>query len=271
MSGQRRTLLVAAAGLALALVSAGGQAQIAIPDGLTHEHVADPGDEINGEVVVLNTSEETVEITIQLRDYLFFADGTTEYAEPGSVARSNAAWIELFAIPPLVIAPGSQTRIDYTIAVPEDESLVGTYWSILLVAPAVEPAPESEGLTITTVLRYGIQLVTHIGDSGTRSVQATAASLEETGEGVLFTVDLENDGDLWVRPDVWVELYAPSGADLGIFPSQPLRIFPGTSVRHSFPLGGLSPGRYKALVLIDDQGIAAWAAQYSLNITDDDR
>jgi len=245
-------------------------AQIAIPEGLTHEYTLQPGERLDGQLVVASTSEEPVYVTLELRDYLFFADGTTLYEEPGTVSRSNASWIQLFVSSPVLIPPGEELQVPYTIAVPETETLAGTYWCILLVAPAPAEARAEDGLSITTVLSYGIQFVTHIGSTGTRSVRALGASLAEATDGVVLEVDIENDGERWVRPEVWAELYDADGVKIGDYPSGQLRIFPGTSVRYTFALGQLAPGAYRTVIILDDRGLAAWAAQYTLNIVDAD-
>ena len=256
--------------LSVLATSYAGGAQIAIPDGLTHEHIVAPGDHIEGRIRVSCTAEVPVTVTVDLRDYLFFADGTTLYADPGTVERSSSSWLELLTAEPIVVAPGDEATIVYTLDIPDDGALRGTYWCILLVGPAPTASPAtSPGLSITTVLNYGVQIVTHIGDSGTRSVRAVGTELTESDGSITLSVDLENDGERWVRPDVWAELYAEDGTRLLTVDSGRLRIYPGTSVRHRFGFGDLAPGTYRAVVLIDDQGTAAWAAQFTLHVVEE--
>ena len=90
-------------------------------------------------------------------------------------------------------------------------------------------------------------------------------TLEKLSEGSLLQIDLENTGEFLVRPSVWAEIYDSAGELTGRRTSDPLRIYPGCSVRHKFDLE-LSPGTYQALVVIDNGDGEVWGTQYDLEI-----
>jgi len=241
------------------------QAQIAVQGKLTHEFVVEPGRSYAGEIVISSTTDSSTDVESAQSDYLFFANGSNVYGEPGSMPRSNAGWITFYA--PSTIGPNETVSILYEIKVPNDPSLVGTYWSMILITPQLSPAetPE-EGVGIQQRMGYGIQIVTHIGDTGERKISILDVKLIREEEDSVLQVDIENVGERWVRPMAWAELYDEQGATVGRFESSQLRIYPGCSVRHRFVLSEIPSGAYKALVVFDNNDEYIWGAQYDLEL-----
>jgi hypothetical protein len=77
-------------------------------------------------------------------------------------------------------------------------------------------------------------------------------------------VDIGNDGDLGMRPEVTVELFDQTGSSKGKFNGIRNRLYPGTSVRQRIVLEGIPAGKYKALVVIDDGRDDVFGAEYTL-------
>jgi len=181
--------------------------------------------------------------------------------------RSNAGWIKVF-LPLDTLAPGERLSIPYTIEVPDNRSLVGTYWSMLMVAAVLPPseATAKGAVGIRQVIRYGIQIVTHIGDSGERNIRVANSELVHENEGPVLQIDIENTGERWVRPMAWSELYDEEGTSVGRFESSQQRIFPGCSVRYRFILSQVPGGKYEALVVFDNGDQYLWGAQYTLDL-----
>ena len=115
-------------------------------------------------------------------------------------------------------------------------------------------------------MRYGVQIVTHLGDSGKRELNILDRQISKEGEDYLLALDLENSGERWLRPEVRAEIYDEEGRLLGKKGGEKYRIYPETSVRATLNLGALSPGKYKILVVIDNGDQYIWGAQYSLNL-----
>ncbi len=245
---------------------------ITIVGGLTHERSANPGETYQGAIFVKNKDNEPREVKFYQTDYLFFADGTNVFGEPGKTARSNAKWIS-FKPKRLVILPKESVPVNYTIQVPKDETLTGTYWSMLMVEEIPKGSSESSQAAedqmqvgICQVLRYGVQMVSHIGNTGTRKLKFfNTKLLKESGKRIL-RVDIENTGTRWLRPLLWVELYSEKGGYIGRFEGERLRICPGTSVRHRIDLSKVSEQTYKALVVADAGEDAIFGAKYTLKL-----
>ena len=108
------------------------ESRVAIVGGLTHVRVVTAGETYSGVILLRNIGEEPEEVKVYQADYLFFSDGRNVYGEPGKSARSNANWITLG--PKSAMIPGNVIlTVHYTINVPDNETLTGTYWSMFMV------------------------------------------------------------------------------------------------------------------------------------------
>jgi hypothetical protein len=120
---------------------------------------------------------------------------------------------------------------------------------------------------ISQTIRYGIQIATTVAGTGTLSVQFIETKLLKREEGGhVLQVDLGNDGERAMRPDVYAEVFASDGQSVGKFEGIRYRMYPGTSVRQMIPISGVATGTYTVLVVVDAGGDEAFAAQYTLQL-----
>jgi hypothetical protein len=119
---------------------------------------------------------------------------------------------------------------------------------------------------VRQVFRYGIQIATHIQDTGVRMLKfLDVRLLTEEGKKIL-RVDVENVGERYLRPLLSVELYTNKGVCVGRFDGGQLRTYPGTSVRFKVDLGSPAPETYKALVVADCGGDDIFGSTYNIII-----
>ncbi len=272
-----RTLLSAARIFIVAAIAAISlQAQISIVSDLSQDKEVRPGGVYSGTIIIRNDSNEPQEAKVYQTDYTFQFDGTNQYGKPGTHPRSNAKWIDVS--PSFVsIPPKGITTLNYTITVPNETELVhyvGTYWSMLMVegitkGSAESSQPAAEGKTqvgIVQNIRYGVQIASTFEKTGEKKIRFIATTLSPKNEGKRsLDVDIENTGQIGIRPKVYVELFNSKGVSLGQFPSPKYRIYPGTSVRQNIDVSKVAKGTYKALVAVDAGGDNVFGAQYTLN------
>jgi hypothetical protein len=244
------------------------EAGISVGGGLTHERIVRPGGAYDGVVTIINTGHEYENVEIYQTDYRFNCEGDYYYDEPGYNSRSNAAWVD-FSPRVITVPPDGTVDVSYTITVPQDEGLAGTYWSILMIeiagARSGRSTPQEQEklrLGINQIVRYGVQIVSHIDDTGERKLDFLETRILKVGSGRTLEVDLENIGERWLRPLVWAELYDGDGEFKGRFEAGKLRIFPGTSVRYKVDLTGIPGGEYKAVVVADCGADDVFGATY---------
>lgn len=235
---------------------------------LTHVTTLAPGGSASGTIPLRNGSAGAVAVAIDVQDYQVHADGHTDFAPPGTIDRSNAAWVR-FAPDHLVLPPGAGADIAWTIAIPADATPApGTWWSVLVVAPDTDPtAPEAEGVAVHTVFRYALQMVTEVGEAPPAELAFDQTRLVATDDHAQLQVDVSNPGRRWVTPDVWATVFRDDGTDLGRFDGGRLRLYPGSSGRFAMDLTGLPAGRYTALVVADGGDDAAFGSQLALDLT----
>jgi hypothetical protein len=264
----------AVVGLACAIVLLTGACRAGIAvDGLVHERLAQPGETYRGAVTVRNAGNEPVRARLYQTDYLFFSDGSNTYGSPGSVERSNAGWVTLSSNY-VEVPPNGSAPVEYVAVVPADGTLLGSYWSLVMVEELVaadpEDSPENAGAgemraAVGQIVRYGIHIVTHIGETGSREVMFTDKALVVTDDGArVLHVDVENVGERSLRPYLWVELHDSAGGRVDRFESDRRRLYPGTSVRYAVDLTGARSGSYQALVVVDNGDEHVFGAQYGL-------
>jgi hypothetical protein len=251
--------------------------QVSVIGELSQEREARPGETYSGAILIRNDTNEPQEAKIYQTDYLFHYSGTNNYGDPGSHPRSNAPWVA-FSPAFVTLPPQGMTSINYTVTIPPAAAveLVGTYWSMLMVEGIPKGSPESSLPTerkkaemgITQTIRYGIQIATHIARTGTKNIRFVNAQLvsKEEKDGRLLQVDIENTGEVGIRPEVYVELFNEQGSSVGKFQGVRYRLYPATSVRQSIDLSSVLKGTYKALVVVDAGGDDVFGAQYTLKV-----
>jgi hypothetical protein len=262
--------IIAAALVLTCLATPRAQARVSIIGGLTHEKQAALNETYEGSIIVKNKGDRTEEIRIYQTDYLYYFDGTNDYNQPGKLVRSNANWIS-FNPHRLTIPARSTAKIDYTVKVPDDPNLQGSYWSMIMIEeiPATSPLssqPETAEFQvgIIQIVRYAIQMTTHINDTGERKLEFLQTQLLREGEQRVLQVDIENTGQRFLAPYLWVDLYDRTGRYIGRFDCDRKRIFPGASVRYKVDLTNVPEGDYKALVVADAGGDDIFGGNYNL-------
>ena len=264
-------LAVFLAPLFLWVIPRGTDAGIAVLGGLSQEETAEIGKTYQGTIRIKNLGAAPQTVRVYQTDYRFFADGRNIYGEPGKDARSNAGWIT-FSPSLLTIPPEEEVAVNYRVAVPDDASLKGSYWSMVMVEgmgdaksqPAVTEKGETR-IAIRHVIRYGVQLVTDIGGAGARSLKLDARLVRADGKRLL-QVDVHNTGERWLRPTLWAQLFDEKGQFVGKFNGARARVYPGTSVRKSIDLSAVPAGTYKALVVADADEDSVYGATYTLKL-----
>ena len=166
-----RTSLPIAFALLSATAPACAIAQISVVGNSVEERTAAAGDTYIGTIVVRNLTSESQPVRIYQSDYSFFADGTSHFDPPGSIRRSNASWITP-STGSIIVPPLGETTVAYTVRVPSIDTLRGTYWSTIMVEGAVNPPRQNaeRQVTVGTVMRYAIQIATHLTDESPATV-----------------------------------------------------------------------------------------------------
>ena len=252
--------------LAVMAVPVAARAQIAVIGSTVEERDAAPGQRYEGTIVVRNLTTSPQPVRIYQTDYRFFADGTSHFDSAGSQPRSNARWVRP-SVSSMTIPPSTDVNVTYVVNVPATDSLRGTYWSAIMIegAPTAPPAASAHEIGLGAVVRYAVQLATHVPTAGSRRVRLAthAFAPDSTGHRTL-EMTVENTGERAYRPNLWVELYDAAGAQRARFQQQRGLLYPGSSLLQRFSFPSLPAGSYKAVVFADTGDETVSAAQYTL-------
>ncbi len=271
-------------------------ANVIIKGKLIREHQISPGEEYRENITLTNRSTIPKEIKIYQTDYIYSHQGISHYPQPaGQTERSNAKWISLNPSF-LIIPPNEAATIHCHIQVPSDQSLQGTYWSMLMIEQ-IQTKSNSEIETnlqtiksnqkdrddsqlfigVQQIMRYGIQIVTNIGDSGEKEItildQKITSTKDQDDQGTvkeketyILQMDIKNSGERWVHPIAWVEVYDQQGLLINTFSGSKYVIYPGHSVSYQIYLNLVPHQSYQALVILDNEDDDVWGTQYTLDL-----
>lgn len=242
-----------------------------ITNGLTHEHRVDEGVVYRGSIDIENPTSKESNVKLYIQDYRFFATGEIFYDDPllKNNKRSNADWIQ-FSTNFLTLQPESKQKLEYEIFVPDSLADQGTYWSMVMLEGIDDSDFEEkkEGqVQIRTLIRYGVQIVTHVGEGGEKDLSFDQFSLsydEENNPHLVF--DIMNTGTLLLRPEFKVELFNEQGESVSVVEQKGDGLYPQTSTRNDIPFANIPAGIYKALVLVDTHDDDIFATEINLDI-----
>lgn len=253
--------------IAISSASAG----VAVVGELARTSNVKPGGVFDGVILVANHGTEPADVRVSQSDYSFEASGANNYAEPGTSPRSNARWITI--TPSLLkLAPGETQSVRYKGVVPTDPTLRGTFWSMVMVEPssAAVATPENQpgkiAVGLQTKIRFAVQLVTELGQGGTRSLKVLEKAIVKADGKRTLQLDIGNDGERVLIPTVSAELFDEKGTPVGRFEGGRARIYPDCSVRAQIDLSKVPSGKYVAMVLLDNGDAQVMGAQYDLEI-----
>lgn len=239
-------------------------AALLIPGSLTHENVVSVKQKIDNIIPIQNEGDSPLKIQVTLSDYLFNSKGESFFPSAGTCPRSNTSWIQTnkmnFEIP-----PHSTYSFAYTLQVPDDPSLQGSYWSIFLIEPVEEAASspdQKQALGVQTIIRYGVQVLTHVGKTGSYDLKITDKKIVQGKEQKTFTISVDNTGTRSLSPTLTLELIQTTGKKAGRFEVAKQRILPSCSSSYQVDISNIPQGKYKAVLILDHGENALFGAQY---------
>jgi len=225
-----------------------------------------PGEVVKGQIRIQNSEARDQEVRIYQTDLLYNLQDQTFYDEPGAHNRSNAGWIQYS--PKTVVLKSNESRtIEYEITAPLGDTLTGTYWSVIMVEGVNPIDPNRKGdLSISTVTRYAVQIVNEMNNNGTGSLKFLEPTLVKGDNDKLYlAVDLTNDGDHYISPEISMELYDEDGNSVKTITVPKRGLYPKTSARYKLDLEGVpSKKTYKAMIVAAGADNDVFGLEYTL-------
>lgn len=228
------------------------EASIIVLNGLTHENQINPGDTYRGTIQIQNTGKKGKSVRVYLKDYWFSYTGESKHDPGGTLERSNASWITY--TPELLTLDSSEVAaIDFEVKIPADDSLKGTYWSVIMVEGITPPDTTNleQGVKINTAIRYAVQIISNVGSGYKSDLKFLGVELGKQEDQNVLHVAMENIGECILKPEMNLELFDEAGNTVGVIRAEKRKTLPGTSVLASLILEGIKPGNYNGVLIAD--------------------
>lgn len=210
-----------------------------------------PGEKKRIQLTLKNDKNVEELIELKLVDYSCDSTGAHFYDEPIGVRsngklRSNLDWIHL-GQERVKLEPNEERTIYYFLEAPQDTSLNGSYWSVLLIEPAQTIPFEGkteEGLSVNIVIRYAHHIITNVGN-GSPKLKIIKKEIQLIDEKPHLCLHVKNLGTLFYNPAVSLKIYDKEGKLENTLQGSSERLYPGNSQCFYLPLSGLSSERIK--------------------------
>jgi len=231
-----------------------------------------PGETIQVEFLVSNQSNDEKVIRIYYGDWVRVEGDVTKYElteEGGLELRSCREWMT-FSPDQMVLEPNESREVFCEVTFPDDEALEGSYWGVVFVeeVPPIDPVDERENngameVGIRTIFRYAVKIYTTFEGTEMVDVSFTELLMAQADSGYDIRAIFENSGNIYLRPEVWLEVRDVAGEVLYQQVHNVRTILPESTFEYQFDLRDLQlpPGTYLMLVIADYGGPALVAAQ----------
>lgn len=256
----------------LIMMPLSSKANIIILNGLTHNYNVEGGKAYKGKISLENSGSQMQNVKFFLQDFTYSADGSIIYSAPNTNIKTNSGWIKLNTNL-ISLKAKEKAEVFYEITVPQNTGEAGSYWSVIIVEPVedIKPANDKHGVSITSVVRYAIQVITDLDTEDAKPDLKFDGikMMKEDGKQIL-KVALANNGTLYCKPVLSIEIYnKKSGQKAGSFSSQTMGLLPKTSKSFPIDLGKLPPARYNAVLIATDENENSFALNIELEVKDD--
>ena len=237
-------------------------------DTFHHTHYAGKGAEISGVISMANTGDEVLKVKVYLQDFSMRLRKEPLFTDPGLLERSNAGWIHLpytyFEIPPFTRFP-----IPYTLNVPKDPGLQGSYWSVIMIESAEDAfATSFDGTSMQVAKRFAYQTIVRVGDQGIYRLNILGQKIEVLKETKWLVFDVENSGTLTIRAQPFIELIDGGGKLCGSFSCSRQMMHPLCSSQFYIDLSSVPLGNYQARVVFKQNEDTVLTSECPIEVPD---
>lgn len=237
----------------LALMGVSTYAKLLVKNGLTHTHQSQAGMIVSGKIQIQNAGKTDERVKISKNDLMM--DCTTNessFTSPNSHARSLAKWLTT-NVEERVLHPGEEYELLYSIVVPQDSTLHGSYWAVLMVEgndPVTEQKPKT--VSVGSKIRYAVQIITDINGEETPTLSFDKIDFKAVSDSVqVLKVKVKNESNLSVRPKVVLDLVNANGEKTSTVESSFRRLYPNSCGEYEVVLRNIPKGHYEGILMAD--------------------
>jgi len=227
-------------------------AKVMIVNGLTHTYSADNGQALTGKIQLKNTGKNAERVLIYKRDLMTDCGGTYDFVAPNTHTRSLATWIAT-NVDERMLHPNEEYEVLYTVAVPKDSTLKGSYWSLLMVEGDTPLSEQQErGVNISSKTRYAIQVIVDVGTENMPPISFEKVNMESKSDTLkVLHVKIKNDGSTLVKPKLILDVMDSNGQKIKTFETSARKLYPNTCITFDLELTAIPKGSFEGILVAD--------------------
>ena len=227
---------------------------VIILNGLTHTHKSNSGGTVTGIIKLKNTKDNEQRVIIYFNDLFQKCGEETVLTGKESHDKSIGKWIST-EVNEYVLQGKEEYELLYTINVPEDESLIGSYYGVLMVE-IEEPIKEDDldySVKLKSKVRYGIQIITDIQEKSSPELDFYNIEIKknEKEEPSTIIVEAQNLGIFYVEPTIILEVFNEDGEQAKKVEVKFKKIYPKSCKLFQLDISDLPKGNYSGVIVAD--------------------
>jgi hypothetical protein len=227
---------------------------VVVTNGLTHIYSGISGTQIQGEIILLNNSDEEQTVNFSLNDAIFSCTENRTFSTTQSHIKSSLKWFE-GSLMDKVLNPREQYTYKFVINIPQDQALRGTFWSMLMVdiAKPIKREKLTQNIGLNTKMRYAIALITNVNSLDDVSLDFQKVDIDKTTGNKNLTIKIANQHLFIEGVKLSLEVYDDEGKN--VFEKTTIRglVFPGFCKDYIIDITELPKGNYTCLLVADSR------------------
>ena len=230
-------------------------ANVVVLNGLTHVHKSPSGQVITGVIKLKNTKNTEQRVIIYFNDLFQECGKETILTPDSSHPNSISKWFST-NINERVLKGKEEYELLYTINVPNDIDLKGSFWGVLMVE-IEKPIKEDEleyGVKLESKVRYGIQIIADINERTPSELEFYNIKIDEVESSKIINVDVQNKGIFFVQPTLVLEVFDENGEQVKKMEVKFKKIYPNSCKPFNLDISDLPKGAYTAVLVADYGG-----------------
>ena len=228
---------------------------VLIVNGLTHTYEGSSGDRVRGEIILQNTSNIDQLVTFDLNEAIFSCSEFRKFTKDMSHERSSLTWFE-GNLGDKVLAPNERFVYRFSINIPEDATLKGSYWNMVMIqVEKPMQQQQSNAVALNSKMQYAVGVMTNVNNI--EDLDLTFTSIDFLPEAGLpsknLSVNLENENLFVEDVKLLLEIYDATGTKIMEKSTVRNLIFPGFCQEFIIDLTSLAKGNYQCMLIADSR------------------
>lgn len=228
---------------------------VIVINGLTHSFSGVSGQTFQGQIVLANISNDEQRVTFGLREAIYNCEEGRVFVENAEHQNSSTNWFES-SMTDKTLAPKEKYIFKYSITIPNDHTLNGSYWTTLMVnveSPIKEEVANNIGLD--TKIRYAIRLLTDVNlkDEVALDFKGIDIKPNQVNRKKQLDIQVTNESIFIENVKLALEVYDTYGNKVLEGETKRSKVFPKVCRAFSIDVSSLPVGNYQCIVLADSR------------------